>query len=200
MTVARDLGVSQSTVREALQRLERSGLVVRLPNIGTTVTRLSPKDVRERVTLRALLEGLAAMEASTRMREREFVELEEKLTRLESAVADNAYYEAAQADLDFHRFIWRCSGNETLCGVLEQITVPLIAFVSILRSVGVQHLAGVTGGHKFLVAALRSADPKIIQEAFREGAMASYAEFMDVTPETQKAFAFGLMGMDGQSR
>ena len=59
-TLARELGVSQATVREALQRLEHAGLVTRKPNVGTTVTRLSPKDVHERVALRGLLEGVAA--------------------------------------------------------------------------------------------------------------------------------------------
>src|SRR3981081_3804063 len=51
LTLARELSVSQATVREALQRLEHAGLVTRKPNIGATVTRLSPKDVKERVAL-----------------------------------------------------------------------------------------------------------------------------------------------------
>src|SRR5580704_5906244 len=60
LTLANELKVSQSTVREALQRLEHAGLVTRKANLGTTVTRLSPKDVRERVWLRLVLECLAA--------------------------------------------------------------------------------------------------------------------------------------------
>src|SRR5882672_2798542 len=76
LTLARDLSVSQATIREALQQLQYTGLVTRTPNVGSTVTRLSVKEVRERVELRAILEVMAALEASGRMRDGEFDELE----------------------------------------------------------------------------------------------------------------------------
>jgi len=198
LRIAREFGVSQATVREALQHLESAGLVTRQPNIGTTVTRLSPKEVRERVQLRALLEVRAAEEASTRMGEPEFQELNRKLTALAEAIQRDSYYEAAQADLDFHRFIWSCSGNETLCRTLEQLTVPLLAFVSVLRANGLQHLVDVTAAHEPLVSALRSRDSTMIEEAFSRAATSSYEEFMDVTPSSRRAQAFGMM--DGQIR
>jgi DNA-binding GntR family transcriptional regulator len=75
--------------------------VTRKPNVGTTVTRLSPKDVRERVALRALLEGIAAQQAAARMGQAEFTELERRLHVMLRAVEGDQYYEAAQADLAF---------------------------------------------------------------------------------------------------
>ena len=198
MRIAREFGVSQATVREALQQLESAGLVTRQPNIGTTVTRLSPKEVRERVQLRALLEVRAAEDAALRMGEAEFHELDRKLAALGAAIQRDSYYEAAQADLDFHRFIWRCSGNETLCHTLEQLTVPLLAFVSVLRANGLQHLVDVTAAHEPLLAALRSQDSAVIAEAFSRAATSSYEEFMDVTASSRRAQAFGMM--DPQER
>ena len=50
--LARDLNVSQPTVREALFELEKYGLVVRTPNIGTVVTNLSSDEIREQLELR----------------------------------------------------------------------------------------------------------------------------------------------------
>lgn len=193
LRIANELCVSQATVREALQLLESSGLVVRQPNIGTTVTRLSPREVRERVELRALLEVRAAEEAAQRMTERDFERLERHLVALGRAIENDSYYEAATADLEFHRLIWRCSGNDTLCRVLDQITLPLLAFVSVLRASGLQHLPDVTAAHEPLVAALRSKDPRTIQEAFTRGATSSYEEFMDVTPSSRRAQAFGML-------
>jgi DNA-binding GntR family transcriptional regulator len=192
--LAKELGVSQATVRESLQRLENAGLVARVPNIGTTVVRLSPKDIRERVELRAMLEVRAALAAAERMGPEDFEELERRLAALTRAVEGDLHYEGAQADLDFHRYVWRCSGNATLAVILEQVTVPLIAFVSLLRHNGFQHLPDVVAAHEPLVAALRSRDQHQIETAFCEGATSSYREFIEDGMPSRKALAYGFIG------
>jgi len=192
-SLGRELGVSQATIREALQRLEHAGLVTRKPNVGTTVTRLSPKDVRERVALRGLLEGVAAQEAAPKMGAAEFAELERRLRVMWKAVQADRYYEAAQADLDFHHYVWQCSGNDTLCRMLELVTVPLFAFISILRSTGLQRLTTVVESHEPLVAALKSGQPALIRAAFEQGAMNSYRAFLDDGEERVVAEAFGFL-------
>ena len=193
LSLARELTVSQATVREALQRLEHSGLVTRKPNLGSTVTRLSPNDVRERVTLRAMLEVIAAMAAAKRMGESEFAELERRLHALDQAVESDRYYEAAQADLEFHRYIWQCSGNETLCRHLELLTTPLFAFISILRSQGLERLVTVVEAHAPLIAALRTVDAATIEAAFTKGATSAYGAFVENGHKRTVASAFGLM-------
>jgi len=191
LTLARQLEVSQATVREALQRLEHSGLVTRRHNQGTSVTRLAPKDVRERLALRALLEVLAARAAAERMTPADFAELDARLEALGAAVRSDRYYEAAQADLDFHRAVWRASGNDTLAALLELVTVPLFAFISILRSHGLQKLDSVVASHTPLLEALRSKDPQLITEAFQRGATASYEAFLqDESPLAAQLFGF----------
>ena len=193
LSLARELDVSQATVREALQRLEHAGLVTRTANVGTTVTRLSPKDVRERVGLRATLEISAAGSAAARMTESDYGELARRLQVLAQAVEGDRYYEAAQADLEFHRYIWQCSGNDTLCRVLELVTVPLFAFISILRSQGLQKLTSVVAGHEPLIAALRSGDPGQIRLAFHRGATSSYESFLGEgggAMDTAQAYGF----------
>lgn len=200
LRIAKELGISQSTVRESLQRLEAAGLVTRQPNVGTTVTRLSPREVRERVELRVLLEVRAAQEASKQMQEPQFAELECLLAALSAATKRDSYYEAAQADLDFHRYVWACSGNETLAKMLDQVTVPLMAFVSVMRALGLEQLSEITHGHEPLVAALRSGDLSLIEETFSHGATDSYDAFMDKTPSALRAQAFGIMRSSKQGR
>jgi DNA-binding GntR family transcriptional regulator len=193
LMVAKELGVSQATVREALHQLEHTGLVTRRANLGTTVTRLSPKDIRERVSVRVVLECMAAEAASERMERAELAELERRLAVLGNAVASNNYYEAAQADLDFHRHIWVCSGNETLSRMLELVTVPLFAFAAMLRSHGLQKLTAVVAEHSPLIEALRSKDKAQIREAFYKGATASYELFLGDSGELAIAKAFGFV-------
>ncbi len=194
LSLARELNVSQATIRDALQRLEHAGLVTRKPNVGTTVTRLSPKDVRERVALRSMLEVMAAEAAAGRMTEADFAELERRLGVLGRAIAADSYYEAAQADLEFHRYVWHCSGNEMLCRLLELVAVPLFAFISILRSQGLQRLTAVVEAHSPLVEALRTRDSQRIQAAFRKGATSSYEAFLgDGVGERTAAQLFGFL-------
>jgi DNA-binding GntR family transcriptional regulator len=191
--LARELAVSQATVREALQRLQYAGLVIRKPNLGSTVTRLSVREVRERVDLRAILEVKAALEAAERMRAKEFEELERRLAALDSTVESNRYYEAAQADLHFHRYVWQCSGNETLCRHLELVTVPLFAFMSILRSQGLERLVDTVEAHRPLVAALRSGSAAAIEAEFYKGATSAYGLFLEGRPEQAVLAAFGFL-------
>ena len=195
MVLARELGVSQATVRDALQRLEHAGLVMRKSNLGTTVTRLTPKDVRERVSLRATLEVMAAQQAALLMREADFGELEVRLEKLGLAIQRDGYHEAAEADLELHRYVWRCSGNDTLFRLLDLVTVPLFAFVSIMRSQGLQKLAAVVAEHRPLIEALRSKDPARIQTAFGKNATSFYEPFLGECTERAAAEAFGFLGM-----
>jgi len=193
LSLARELSVSQATIREALRHLEHTGLVTRKPNIGSTVTRLSPKDVAERVALRVALETMAAQLAAAHMREADYAELYQRLHVLDAAVKSNSYYEAAQADLDFHRFIWKCSGNETLARILELITVPLLAFMSIVRSQGFQRLESVVQAHEPLISALRSRDPEEIRKQFELAATSGYQPFLGNGPESAAAKAYGFL-------
>jgi DNA-binding GntR family transcriptional regulator len=166
--LAHDLNVSQATVREALVQLEQLGLVVRTPNIGTHVTRLTREEVAERIELRIVLEERAMIQAAPRFGAPELAELERKLQRITEATSRDAYFEEAQADLAFHRYIWEQTGNRTLYRTLDQIAVPLFAFVSILRGANRQSLKDVVQSHEGIVGALRQPSRKRIRLALRQ--------------------------------
>ena len=76
--------------------------------------------------------------------------------------------------LDFHRYVWECSGNDTLRRHLELVTVPLLAFVSILRSQGLQRLTTVVEAHRPLIDALRTRDSETIRSVFGRAAVSPY--------------------------
>ena len=190
--LARELGVSQASIREGLHELEVAGLVVRTPNIGTRVTTLSSDEIRERLHVRVALEVIAAVDASGRMEELDFAGLEQRLAKLSDAIKRNAYYEASQADLQFHRYIWNASGNKILARTLDQIVTPLFAFTSILRSKGVHDLKRVVHAHEPIVAALRGGDAGVIREVFQSHFEDSYDPFLNSGFEDCDSFAESL--------
>ncbi|MCC6240870.1 MAG: GntR family transcriptional regulator [Phycisphaerales bacterium] len=64
--LAKEIGVSRTPVREALNQLDAEGLIDLVRNRGAFVQTLTYRDVKELYSLRALLEGYAAQEAAQR--------------------------------------------------------------------------------------------------------------------------------------
>ena len=96
--LARDLGVSQATVREALTKLEPLGLVVRTPHRRTEVKNLTRAELDDRIKVRIHLETLAFLEAlKNGWDEQDYVQLEFLARKI---------FEDPIGDLKFHRYIW----------------------------------------------------------------------------------------------
>jgi DNA-binding GntR family transcriptional regulator len=111
---------------------------------------------------------MAFNSAAQRMTEKEFDELEQQLEQLSTTISKDAYFETAYADLEFHRFIWKQSGNIVLHDTLDQLVMPLMAYVSILRKSGRQELKNTVRSHENLIAALKSRDARVIKETLRQ--------------------------------
>lgn len=180
MHLAREFSVSQATVREALLQLEQMGLAVRLANRGTLVTKLTPHDVRDRLEIRAELDPLACIKASAKMTDEDFAYLERLAREISKDYKTPNYnfYETSQIDFQFHRYIWQRSGSTILCGTLEQVTLPLFAFIGLLRQVGAEERRR-GDPHKPIIEALRSRKAKQITEVVRQHFANSYNHFIE---------------------
>ncbi|MGB3356580.1 MAG: GntR family transcriptional regulator [Mycobacterium sp.] len=110
----KEFGCSRTPIREALQALERSGLVQIRPKQGTYVTELSISEVAERFEVMAELEGMAARLSASRIDGEPLAELERALADCErhaiSGDADQYYY----ANAWFHGIVYDSCGNEYL--------------------------------------------------------------------------------------
>jgi DNA-binding GntR family transcriptional regulator len=65
--LAKEIGISRTPVREALQRLEKEGLVRRGPNARFTVALLTPQEVDEACDVLALLDSYMFVRAAERI-------------------------------------------------------------------------------------------------------------------------------------
>lgn len=61
---AHELGVSKTPVREALRQLERDGFVDNIPGRGSTISHITPLDIREIFEIREIIESGAAKHAA----------------------------------------------------------------------------------------------------------------------------------------
>ncbi|MBL1075568.1 GntR family transcriptional regulator [Nocardia sp. 2] len=122
LALAARLGVSRSPVREAVQQLIYEGLAVTVPHAGARVAVVDDAQIRDVLAVRAVLDGLAAAGAATRLTESDLG----KLTKMLSAQQDNLRDNADPArdvalDLEFHTFIRDHSGNPTLATELARL-------------------------------------------------------------------------------
>jgi DNA-binding GntR family transcriptional regulator len=179
MHLARDLQVSQVVVREALVKLEHLGLVVRSSNRSTTVTKLSSKEIAERLAIRGRLEEMAFVEAAPNITAEDVVELKRISREIARALEKNDFFESAQADLYFHRYVWERADNEILYTTLNNVTVPLFAFLVILRRTGFESLDDLYDPHEKLVDVLERNIPDEIENAVRLHIRDSYARFLN---------------------
>src|SRR5262249_37294915 len=95
--------------------------------------------------------------------------LDELAQRIDSLIEAGNCFQAAETDLLFHRYVWQKSGNPVLYQVLDVLTVPLFAFMSVmLNMVGIDHYRTLALPHHDLVEAVRQRDPERVRKAIRE--------------------------------
>jgi len=166
--LAKQFHVSQVPVREALLQLEHLGLVVRVPDRGTTVTKLTRSEMVDLLAVRAHLEKMAFTEAAKHLSEETIKRLRKCIEAMETAIRKKNHYAAADADLNFHRIIWAASRNQMLERLLEHLCVSVYAFVSLKRHVANETIQGVVAAHSKLIDVLLEGKSKHIEAALEE--------------------------------
>lgn len=164
--LAERLGVSQSTIREALFQLEHSGLVGRVPNRGTTVASFSQDELRERIEVRLILEEAAFVRAGQYHPQRMIYDLRDIL---DHSSRGHDEFGQSQAELAFHRRVWQEANNPTLFRTLEQLTAPLFAFAGLVAATERRKLmSDFVAAHEVLIDALSRKDPEEIRKAIHD--------------------------------
>ncbi|MBB2946465.1 DNA-binding GntR family transcriptional regulator [Actinoplanes lutulentus] len=130
--LAQWLGVSRTPVREALTRLEESGLVQTKPGRYTMVSPLDVQAARAAQTVTAAMHELAVREAVPTLSAGEIAAMREANARFAAALQANDVDAAIAADDEFHNIPVTAAGNPALRAVLEQFT-PVLRRLERLR-------------------------------------------------------------------
>jgi DNA-binding GntR family transcriptional regulator len=128
-SLANDLEVSRTPIRDAIHRLEAEGLVTTTPHKGVTVTKLTKKDVQDFYQTRTVLEGLAAKLAAENATEEElehfrstFEKMEEVFEREKDLVN---YKDIVKQNNQFHHIICEMAKNDVLVKMIESLRSPI---------------------------------------------------------------------------
>jgi DNA-binding GntR family transcriptional regulator len=118
LTLAREFGVSQAPIREALRELEGSGLVKNERYRGTRVRGADYREIRESYELRGLMEERALQLAAPFSRELAD-ELAARTRSMASAIDERNPERYIDETLAYHRRLIEASGNQTFLVVWD---------------------------------------------------------------------------------
>jgi DNA-binding GntR family transcriptional regulator len=163
--LAKELGLSQSPVREGLRELAAVGIVTIHPRRGARVRLPSAKELADVSLVRAEVDALAARLAADRIPEATLETLgglvDEMFDRLEAG----DFSGVTEADVRFHHLIAEASENHALVRAFDQLAPFARTFITLtLPDVDVR---GIVQEHRPILDALRARDADRAAEAAR---------------------------------
>jgi DNA-binding GntR family transcriptional regulator len=155
----------RTPVREAMQRLQRDGLLRVVPFRGAFVTDISAKDVVEISQVRELLESFAAGLAARLITPRQLERLQALLDELEP-VQDANPRDVFEADRAFHTVVVEASGHQRIHDIIGTLS-DQIQRLRYLSAAQPERAARAHKEHHAVAAALLARDPEAAQAAMR---------------------------------
>ena len=166
--VARELGVSQAPVREALRDLTTLGIVDMQPYKGARVRQPSRTDLVEAMEVRGELEALAARQAAERMTPPMLAGLRALVDEMHGLGEQGDPHTHAAKNTAFHATVVRASGNKTLERVWSLLEPYARTYVTAM--VPGTDLVWLGDRHTAIVDALEAGDPERAADAMRHHA------------------------------
>jgi len=191
LSLAKELGISRTPIREALSRLAAEGIVERISNRRLAVVTFTRQDIVDLYELREALEGYAVGKAARQVvpqveihRLQRFaesiLELKEELNRSDKLELDEEQmHQFVVKDLGFHTMLIRMARNARILKTVNE-TRLLIRIFSMQRHGHNQDLLGqIYLSHTAILKAVADQDPELATRLTSEHIQRSLHERLD---------------------
>lgn len=155
--IAKNLEVSRTPVREAINRLEMEGLLVVEPQRGSFVFNLEPEELAKLCDARVCLETTAIALAMQANPEALHTALKDCVLRMKAARDSGDDAEYLYQDALFHQCLFDCADNRFLNDAYQTIALKMAALRSRLGH-HPDHMAKSYREHKELVQCVKDGD------------------------------------------
>lgn len=118
--IAAQLDISRTPVREALQRLEKEGLITRTDNSRFTVAQISRSEVNDACDLLVALDTYIFTRAASRLTEKDARVLLDSVEQMSQAAVSGDRAAWSEADLFFHRTVNEIAGNRLVADTVKE--------------------------------------------------------------------------------
>ncbi len=133
--IAQEFNISRTPVREALLRLSNQSMINMIPRIGTYVTQIDIKEVKNAYQVKKKLEAYAAELTAEYASEREINRLLEIAAEMDSYLGSSDYLKYIQSDYEFFKIIRETCRNDLLTEMLEDLNHIIVRFLRYIQYV-----------------------------------------------------------------
>ncbi len=197
--LAARFGVSPMPVREALWKLEGSGLVENIPNRGALVRAADAQHIANVYEVRGALQAAMIERAAAVMTSADLDRIETARIAVERAARQGAIRAMMLADATFHEAIDRLAGNDLAMSLLRG-TMPLVQSMRLRVGIIADRVPDMLREHADIVAALRDGDGRLAAQRIRlhtngaRQAMLRALKALDPRPRARPKTMPGIQG------
>jgi len=173
--LSKQFAISRSTLREALNRLEKCHLIERKANVGSRVVECTIEGLLEIYVVREALEGMACRQAAANMSDQEIVDMKTMLAEHAKAqdLKDGVAYYQEEGDLDFHYKVILGSHNNQLINILCGQLYHLVRMYRIQFGMNSPRASKAFTEHSRIVEAIADRDGELAEILMRRHIAAS---------------------------
>ncbi len=177
-TLADELQVSRTPMREAFKILAAEGLVVLSPNRGAVVAEVSPEDMQEKLYVLSVLEQAAAELTCSHASDDELAELQALHFEMKAAFLRRDRQNYFRLNQAIHRRIVELARNPTLTDMHATLSRQLYR-VRYLSNDKNEKWAKAMEEHEAIMAALESRDAERVGQELRRHLAKTWVKYTD---------------------
>jgi len=166
-TLAKELGISKTPVREALLDLVTKGFITLLPRRGVQVNVLTEKDIKDLYDVRIALETAIVRLIIPKLTEEALKKIETIHKKEQTAIKTDDRLGYLQIDREFHLYLANLTENRYMATSLENIRdlIDWMGFKALMRKARMKE---VKEEHKRIIEKLRKRDSKGVEHLMEE--------------------------------
>ncbi|MBP1735181.1 MAG: transcriptional regulator, GntR family [Deltaproteobacteria bacterium] len=165
--LAAEMGTSRTPVREAIQKLEKEGLIHKLPRGGFAVNVISDEDIEEVFGIRSVLEGYAGYLATLRATQEDLRAMESIVKKQEICLDNGETDEIIRLNTDFHDILYNCAKSKKLVTIINDLRDFIYRYrILILRYEGMATIA--IQDHKEMITLMKAKNARQVEKLVRK--------------------------------
>jgi len=165
--LAAEMGTSRTPVREAIQKLEKEGLICKLPRGGFAVNVISDDDIEEVFGIRSVLEGYAGYLATLRATNDDLRAMETIVKKQEACLDNGETDEIIRLNTDFHDILYKCAKSKKLVTIINDLRDFIYRYrILILRYEGMATIA--IQDHKEMITLMKAKNARQVEKLVRK--------------------------------